>query len=89
MNNINILVERYTRYIKELRPDVKAIKNPDGSLDLSHALWMLEKMKDKNFTSLTTPGAWISWIQASLYLNGIIHIKHEIDITREVLNRNE
>ena len=48
---------------------------------------MLYKMKESNFVSLTTESAWISWIQASLYLHRLIIIRHEIDITRDILSR--
>ena len=91
MNNkcISVLVERYKTYIKMLRPDVKPIKNGNGSLELSHALWMLNKMSDPDYIPKTTISAWITWIQASLYSNGLIEIRHEVDITREILNRNE
>ncbi len=88
MDNTNIiLVNRYLNYINMLRPDVLPIKNKNGSLELSHILWMLHKMKEDDFNSLTTPSAWISWIQASLYSNGLIDIRHEIDISREILKR--
>lgn len=74
-------------FINDTRPDIKPIKNKDGSLELSHALWMLEKMSSPDYEPKTTSSAWITWIQASLYLNGIIHIKHEVDISREILKQ--
>lgn len=87
MKNINVLVSRYKMFINDTRPDIKPIKNKDGSLELSHALWMLEKMSSPDYEPKTTSSAWITWIQASLYLNGIIHIKHEVDISREILKQ--
>ena len=50
---------------------------------------MLNKMKSESFISKTTPEAWISWVQASLYLHGLIEIRHEIDITREILKQEQ
>ena len=44
-------------------------------------------MKESNFVSLATESAWISWIQASLYRHKLIIIRHEIDITRDILSR--
>lgn len=87
MKSNSILIERYLAYIKTLRPDVRPIKNAEGSLELSHALWMLLKMKEVGFVPKTNNSAWISWIQSSLYLHGLITIKHEIDITRDILNQ--
>lgn len=87
MKNINVLVSRYKMFINDTRPDIKPIKNKDGSLELSHALWMLEKMSSADYEPKTTSSAWITWIQASLYLHGIIHIKHEVDISREILKQ--
>lgn len=84
-----MLVERYKSYIKTLRPDVIAKKNKSGSLELSHILWMLNKMSEPDFIPKTTSSAWITWIQASLYSNGLIEIRHEIDITREILKEKE
>lgn len=89
MKSINVLIARYKTFINEIRPDVVAIKNKDGSLDLSHALWMLNKMSDVDFKPKTTCSAWITWIQASLALHGLIQIKHEVDITREILKQKE
>ena len=83
-----VLVERYLSYVKTLRPDIKPVKNPEGSLSLQHALWMLLKMKEESFVPKTSNDSWLSWIQASLYLNGLIVIKHEIDITREIINQH-
>lgn len=82
-----VLVERYLSYIKTLRPDVTPQKNPEGSLSLQHALWMLLKMKEEGFVPKTSNDSWLSWVQASLYSHGLIVIKHEIDITREILNQ--
>ena len=48
---------------------------------------MLLKMKEVGFVPKTNNSAWISWIQSSLYLHGLITIKHEIDITRDILNQ--
>lgn len=89
MKSINVLVHRYKTIINMIRPDVKAIKNKDGSLELSHALWMLEKMSEPDHIPKTTNSAWITWIQASLSTHGLIQIKHEIDITREILKQKE
>ena len=80
-----ILVDRYIQLIEETHPEIIPEKNKYGSLELTHVLWMLYKMKEKDFSSLTTPSAWISWVQASLFLNGLIHIRHEIDISREIM----
>lgn len=87
MNNkcVSVLVDRYKSYIKTLRPDVIATKDSNGSLSLEHALWMLNKMSDDDYVPKTTNSAWITWIQASLYSHGLIEIKHEVDITREIL----
>lgn len=82
-----ILVNRYIQLIEYAKPNVKPEKNKEGSLELSHILWMLYKMKDSNFVSLTTESAWISWVQSSLYLHKLIIIRHEIDITRDILKR--
>lgn len=89
MKNINILVTRYKTFINDIRPDVRAIKDKSGSLELSHALWMLEKMSEADYKPKTTSSAWITWIQASLYVHGLICIKHEVDITREILKQKE
>ena len=86
---IEVLIDRYISYITQLKPHIKPIKNPNGSLDLSHSLWMLQKMKSESFVSKTTPEAWISWVQASLFLHGLIEIRHEIDITREILKQEK
>ena len=88
-SRIDVLINRYISYINDLRPDIKPIKNSYGSLELSHSLWMLNKMKSESFISKTTPEAWISWVQASLYLHGLIEIRHEIDITREILKQEQ
>lgn len=87
INTHMILVERYLSLLSFVRPNVKAQKNPEGSLDLSHILWMLHKMKSPDFIPLTSYSAWISWIQASLYHHKLINIKHEKDITREILKQ--
>lgn len=84
---ISVLVERYKSYIKTLRPDVVPVKDANGSLELSHALWMLNKMSEPDYIPKTTSSAWITWIQASLYKNGLIEIRHEVDITREILKQ--
>lgn len=89
MSTQNILVQRYLQLLKEARPDVVAIKNPAGSLELSHILWMLEKMNNPDYKPLTTNEAWLSWIQASLFHHNLIHIQHERDITREIMSRKE
>lgn len=89
MKNINILISRYKTYIAEIRPEIKPIKNKEGSLDLPHVLWMLEKMSEPDYNPKTTSSAWIAWIQASLYTHGLICIKHEVDITREILKQEE
>ena len=86
-DNNSILINRYIQLIELTKPDIKPEKNKDGSLELSHILWMLYKMKESNFVSLTTESAWISWIQAALYLHKLIIIRHEIDITRDILSR--
>jgi hypothetical protein len=87
-NQYKVLVHRYKTILNHFRPDVVAEKNPEGSLELSHIKWMLEKMESNNFVPLTSYDAWLSWVQASLYHNGILHIRHEIDITREILKEN-
>lgn len=88
-SHFNVLINRYISYINDLRPDIKPIKNKEGSLELSHSLWMLLKMKNESFVPKTSPDAWISWIQASLYLHGLIEVRHEIDITREILKQEK
>lgn len=88
MNNPNlILAQRYLQLLQQTLPSLIANKNPQGSLDLSHILWMLEKMTDPSYQPLTTHSAWISWIQASLYSHNLINIQHERDITREIMSR--
>jgi hypothetical protein len=87
-NKYKILIYRYKTILNHFRPDVVAQKNNEGSLELSHIKWMLEKMDQDKYVPLTSYDAWISWIQASLYYHGILHIKHEIDITREILKDN-
>lgn len=86
-----ILVERYLSFINTLRPLLKPKKAVSSDnlnrLSLEHSLWMLETMKKDTFKPLTTYSAWISWIQASLYTHGLIDLKHEIEITREITNR--
>lgn len=88
MNNPNlILAQRYLQLLQQTRPSLIADKNPQGSLDLPHILWMLKKMTDPSYKPLTTHSAWISWIQASLYSHNLINIQHERDITREIMSR--
>ena len=84
-----VLVERYLALLAQTRPNLVAKKNPEGSLELPHILWMLQKMKSPNFVPLTSNSAWISWIQASLYFHKLINIKHEKDITREILKQQQ
>lgn len=87
MNPYLVLVDRYLNLLKALRPDVYPKKDSEGSLELHHALWMLLKMKDPSFKPKTTESAWISWVQASFYLNGLIVIKHEISISRDIMRQ--
>lgn len=84
-----VLVERYLALLAQTRPNLVAKKNPEGSLELTHILWMLQKMKSPDFVPLTSNSAWISWIQASLFAHKLIHIKHEKDITREILKQQQ
>lgn len=84
-----ILVNRYKAYIEYVRPDVIPFKCEGGSLSLSHSLWMITKMLDPTFVNKSSDEAWISWIQASLFMHGIINVKHEIDITREIMSRTD
>ena len=84
----HVLVQRYLQLLNEIRPDVIAKKNKEGSLELSHAKWMLEKMCDDNFLNKTSNDAWITWIQASLYCNGILEIRNEIAITRDIMRQD-
>ena len=87
-NNPNlILAQRYLQLLKQNFPTLIAEKNPKGSLELSHILWMLEKITDPSYKPLTTHSAWISWIQASLHSDNLITIQHERDITREIMSR--
>ena len=83
-----ILVDRYIQLLKTVRPDINPIKSESSEnrsrLSLQHCLWMLNKMKEPNFKPLTSYSGWINWIQASLYLHGIINPDHEIDISRDV-----
>lgn len=83
-----ILVKRYIQYINQVRPDVKPVKNKDGSLELSHSLWMLTKMSDPDFVNKTSDDAWITWIQASLFSCGILNVRNEVAITRDILNQH-
>lgn len=83
-----ILVKRYLQLLKDCKPNLIAKKNKNGSLELSHLLWMLEKMDKPDYVPLTTTASWITWIQAGLYVAGLINIQHEKDITREILNQN-
>lgn len=87
LNPHSVLVKRYLQLLKTSRPALEPVKDPNGSLKLSHALWMLEKMDDPNYVPLTTTSAWLSWVQASLYHHNLISIQHEKDITREILNQ--
>ena len=81
------LVERYISLLEQTKPDLVPIKNSKGSLELPHILWMLYKMKSPTFIPLTSYSAWISWVQASLYLHNLIDIRHEKDITRDILEQ--
>ena len=83
-----VLVKRYIQYINQVRPDIKPVKNKDGSLELSHALWLLHKMSQPDFVNKTSDDAWITWIQASLFSCGILNVRNEIDITRDILNQH-
>lgn len=83
-----VLVKRYIQYINQVRPDIKPVKNKDGSLELSHALWMLHKMSQHDFVNKTSDDAWITWIQASLFSCGILNVRNEIDITRDIFNQH-
>ena len=83
-----VLVKRYIQYINQVRPDIKPVKNKDSSLELSHALWMLHKMSQPDFVNKTSDDAWITWIQASLFSCGILNVRNEIDITRDILNQH-
>lgn len=84
-----VLVERYIALLQQTRPYLVAKKDPNGSLELPHILWMLHKMKSPTFIPLTSYSAWISWVQASLYQHKLIDIKHEKDITREILKQQQ
>lgn len=83
-----VLVKRYIQYIAQVRPDVQPIKNREGSLELSHALWMLHKMSEPGFVNKTSDDAWITWVQASLFACGILNVRNEIDITRDILKQH-
>jgi hypothetical protein len=83
-----VLVKRYIQYINQVRPDIKPVKNKDGSLELSHALWMLHKMSQPDFVNKTSDDAWITWIQASLFSCGILNVRNEVAITRDILNQH-
>lgn len=87
--DITTLIERYIQLINITKPLAYPIKDPQGSLELDHLLWMLVKMLSPTFVPLTTYSAWITWVQAGLYQARLINIKHEIDITREILGRSE
>ena len=84
-----VMVQRYLQLIQQTRPDVIPKKNKDGSLELSHALWMLNKMNSPSYVPLTTYSAWITWIQASLFLNGLIDIRNEKSQTRDIFNQHK
>ena len=83
-----VLVDRYIQLLKTVRPDIRPVKEESSEhlarLTLRHSLWMLHKMKEPDFKPLTSYSGWINWIQASLYLHGIIDPDHEIDISRDV-----
>ena len=83
-----ILIDRYIETLKRVRPDIFPKKNKEGSLDLTHALWMLYKMKEPDFVPLTTYSAWITWVQASLYLHGLINIRNEKAQSRDIFNHS-
>lgn len=85
----SVLIERYIQLINMTRPLAYPIKHRDGSSDPEHLLWMLVKMSDPNFVPLTSNDAWLSWVQCSLYHAHLLHIRHEIDITREILGRSK
>lgn len=82
-----ILVKRYTQLLQCARPNIVSLKNKNGSLELSHILWMLNKMSCDGFVNKTSNDAWIAWIQASLFANGILDVRNEIDITRDIMNQ--
>ena len=82
-----ILIDRYLETLKRVRPDVFPKKNKEGSLDLSHSLWMLNKMKEPDFVPLTSYSAWITWVQASFYLHGLINIRNEKSQTRDIFKQ--
>lgn len=82
---VSALVSRYTQFIKDLRPDVLPLKN-SCSLDLSNALWLLNKIKEDGYNA---PLSWIIFIQASLYHNGLIDLRHEMDISIDILKQEQ
>ena len=86
-----VLVNRYYEYIVTLRPNVVAKKAEVdfkiSRMELPHILWMLIKMKEPDFVNLTNNSHWLGWIQCSLYFHGLIDVKHERDITRDVLKQ--
>lgn len=84
-----ILINRYIQLLTMTRPELVAIKHPEGSFELSHGLWMLQKMLEPDYQPLTSYDAWITWVQGILYINNLIHIRHEIDISREILGRHK
>ena len=81
------LIQRYILLIKTAKPLTVAKKNPEGSLELSHLLWMLEKMSEEDFEPKTSDSHWLGWVQAGLYQNKLISIRHEKDVTREILKK--
>ena len=84
-----ILVKRYIQYINQVRPDIRPVKSKSVSLELTHALWMLNEMSNPAFVNKTSDDAWITWIQASLFKNGIIDIRNEIAISRDIFNQHK
>ena len=84
-----VLIERYINIINMCKPDIIPEKSNEGSLSLAHSLWMLHEMKKDSFDPLTTYSAWITWVQASLYMHKLIIIRHEIDITRDIIKQEK
>lgn len=82
------VIDRYILLIQVAHPSLKPCKASTSEnlqrLSLEHILWMLNKMKDKNFTSKTSSGMWLSWCQSALYLHKLIDPQFEIDITRDI-----
>lgn len=84
INPHTVLVKRYIQLIKTSCPGIEAMKDTEGSLHLTHALWMLEKMDKPDYVPLTSREHWLGWIQAALFLRNLINVQHEKDITRDV-----